>query len=234
MSKPVGHGKCFWSAIHGYTFANGVPFICARYVMIFKPSRKWTRTVFNSNWYADKSEIGSLFTLFLHAPLLGFCAVSDIGNLEQSIWNQCVSKVSELEAKISDLLLSHPETGTYDNDMRKKLYRSRSDTPVLICNMPYRFECNEIYARRFSSFVYSSNGLMYGNPSMPLIFQGRKGKFVRVSNNKSMTVMLTYQSVLSRYPSTTTSRYLLLVRSYNYAQGSDVVSRCLHILYFPC
>ncbi|GAB5590008.1 hypothetical protein Unana1_04908 [Umbelopsis nana] len=58
----------------------------------------------------DKSEIGSLFTLFLHAPLLGFCAVSDIGNLEQSVWNQCVAKVNDIEAKITDLLYANPET----------------------------------------------------------------------------------------------------------------------------
>jgi hypothetical protein len=60
---------------------------------------------------SDKSEIGSLFTLFLHAPLLGFCAVSDIGNLEQTNWNQCVAKVNDIEAKITDLLYTHPEIG---------------------------------------------------------------------------------------------------------------------------
>jgi Protein SCAI len=59
----------------------------------------------------DKSEIGSLFTLFLHAPLLGFCAVSDIGNLEQTVWNQCVARVNDIEAKITDLLYAHHETG---------------------------------------------------------------------------------------------------------------------------
>jgi len=59
----------------------------------------------------DKSEIGSLFTLFLHAPLLGFCAVSDIGNLEQTVWNQCVARVIDIEAKITDLLYAHQETG---------------------------------------------------------------------------------------------------------------------------
>jgi hypothetical protein len=42
------------------------------------------------------------------------------------------------------------------------------------------------------------------------------------------------QSVLSRYASSATSRYLLLVRSYHHAKGLDVASRCLHLLYIPC
>ncbi|KAJ2957468.1 hypothetical protein NQZ79_g6827 [Umbelopsis isabellina] len=94
----------------------------------------------------DKSEIGSLFTLFLHAPLLGFCAVSDIGNLEQSIWNQCVSKVSELEAKISDLLLSHPETDSsvmrfmQDDFLRSFIVRTVLCTVILRCHLSFKEE----------------------------------------------------------------------------------------------
>ncbi|KAI9305559.1 hypothetical protein BJ944DRAFT_265025, partial [Cunninghamella echinulata] len=57
----------------------------------------------------DKSEIGSLFTLFLHTPLLGFCSVSDIGNLEQTKWNDCVYKVDQLERTIGKLLLEDPD-----------------------------------------------------------------------------------------------------------------------------
>lgn len=54
----------------------------------------------------DKSEIGSLFTLFLHTPLLGFCSVSDIGNLDQQKWDECVQKVSVMENRIGQLLLA--------------------------------------------------------------------------------------------------------------------------------
>ncbi|KAI9262404.1 hypothetical protein BDA99DRAFT_511113 [Phascolomyces articulosus] len=57
----------------------------------------------------DRSEIGSLFTLFLHTPLLGFCSVSDIGNLDQSIWDECVALISSMEQKIGETLLSHPD-----------------------------------------------------------------------------------------------------------------------------
>ncbi|KAI8974992.1 hypothetical protein BDB01DRAFT_899663 [Pilobolus umbonatus] len=56
----------------------------------------------------DKSEIGSLFTLFLHTPLLGFCSVSDIGNLDQDKWDDCVNKISEMEKAIGDLLMTDP------------------------------------------------------------------------------------------------------------------------------
>jgi hypothetical protein len=59
----------------------------------------------------DKSEIGSLFTLFLHTPLLGFCSVSDIGNLDQEKWDECVRKISAMESAIGDLLLTDANVG---------------------------------------------------------------------------------------------------------------------------
>ncbi|KAG2218203.1 hypothetical protein INT45_008672 [Circinella minor] len=61
----------------------------------------------------DRSEIGSLFTLFLHTPLLGFCSVSDIGNLEQEIWDNCVSLISSMEQKIGETLLTHPDVDSH-------------------------------------------------------------------------------------------------------------------------
>lgn len=59
----------------------------------------------------DKSEIGSLFTLFLHTPLLGFCSVSDIGNLDQQKWDACVQKISIMEKAIGDLLITDTTVG---------------------------------------------------------------------------------------------------------------------------
>ena len=59
----------------------------------------------------DKSEIGRLFTLFLHTPLLGFCSVSDIGNLDQSKWDECVRKIAAMEKSIGDLLISDVNVG---------------------------------------------------------------------------------------------------------------------------
>ncbi|SAM05676.1 hypothetical protein [Absidia glauca] len=60
----------------------------------------------------DKSEIGSLFTLFLHTPLLAFCSVSDIGNLDQDKWDACIQKVAHLERAIGKSLLGHPDLDT--------------------------------------------------------------------------------------------------------------------------
>lgn len=59
----------------------------------------------------DKSEIGSLFTLFLHTPLLGFCSVSDIGNLDQQKWDACVQKIAIMEKAIGDLLITDATVG---------------------------------------------------------------------------------------------------------------------------
>ncbi|KAI8335943.1 hypothetical protein BC941DRAFT_354942 [Chlamydoabsidia padenii] len=64
----------------------------------------------------DKSEIGSLFTLFLHTPLLAFCSVSDIGNLDQDKWDECIHKVTQLERAIGKSLLDHPDL---DNSVKR-------------------------------------------------------------------------------------------------------------------
>ncbi|CAO3667386.1 unnamed protein product [Umbelopsis vinacea] len=94
----------------------------------------------------DKSEIGSLFTLFLHAPLLGFCAVSDIGNLEQTNWNQCVAKVNDIEAKITDLLYTHPEIDAsvlrfmQDDFLRSFIVRTVLCTVILRYHLSFKEE----------------------------------------------------------------------------------------------
>lgn len=66
----------------------------------------------------DKSEIGSLFTLFLHTPLLGFCSVSDIGNLDQQKWDACVQKICDMEKAIGDLLISDASVGMYPKHLQ--------------------------------------------------------------------------------------------------------------------
>lgn len=69
----------------------------------------------------DKSEIGSLFTLFLHTPLLGFCSVSDIGNLDQEKWDECVRKISAMENAIGDLLLTDANVGKVEKKKPHKI-----------------------------------------------------------------------------------------------------------------
>ncbi|CAG8467958.1 9074_t:CDS:10 [Diversispora eburnea] len=54
----------------------------------------------------DTSQIGSLFTLFLHTPLLGFAFISGIGQLDPDTWEKCVNLVSEAEIIIVELFNS--------------------------------------------------------------------------------------------------------------------------------
>ncbi|KAL1917346.1 uncharacterized protein VTP21DRAFT_5002 [Calcarisporiella thermophila] len=54
----------------------------------------------------DVSQIGSLFTLFLHAPILGFSFVSDIAEMTQEVWGQCIKVVEQMEDKALELLNS--------------------------------------------------------------------------------------------------------------------------------
>ncbi|KAI7888173.1 protein SCAI, partial [Mucor mucedo] len=91
----------------------------------------------------DKSEIGSLFTLFLHTPLLGFCSVSDIGNLDQQKWDSCVQKISIMEKAIGDLLIS-------DATVDKNVKRFMSDD--FLFYFIVRFVLCGIFLRYHSSF----------------------------------------------------------------------------------
>ncbi|CAG8658022.1 12187_t:CDS:10, partial [Racocetra persica] len=52
----------------------------------------------------DAPKIGSLFTLFLHAPLLGFSFISNIESIDSEKWERCVNLIAETEAIIIELL----------------------------------------------------------------------------------------------------------------------------------
>ncbi|GAA5798761.1 hypothetical protein HPULCUR_004167 [Helicostylum pulchrum] len=91
----------------------------------------------------DKSEIGSLFTLFLHTPLLGFCSVSDIGNLDQQKWDACVQKIAIMEKAIGDLLIT-------DATVDKNVKRFMSDD--FLYYFIVRFVLCGIFLRYHSSF----------------------------------------------------------------------------------
>ncbi|CAG8562859.1 4802_t:CDS:10 [Acaulospora colombiana] len=55
---------------------------------------------------SDTSQIGSLFTLFLHAPLLGFAFISGISKMDLEDWEKCVNLVCEAEMTIVELFNS--------------------------------------------------------------------------------------------------------------------------------
>jgi hypothetical protein len=52
----------------------------------------------------DTTQIGSLFSLFLHSPIKGFAFVSDITTLQPGVWDQMVTLIENLEKLISDLM----------------------------------------------------------------------------------------------------------------------------------
>lgn len=105
----------------------------------------------------DKSEIGSLFTLFLHTPLLGFCSVSDIGNLDQQKWDACVKKISDMEKAIGDLLITDPLV-----DRNVKRFMSDDFLYYFIV----RFVLCGIFLRYHSSFK-DEKSFPSSSPSLP-------------------------------------------------------------------
>ncbi|CAO3671664.1 unnamed protein product [Rhizopus stolonifer] len=105
----------------------------------------------------DKSEIGNLFTLFLHTPLLGFCSVADIGNLEQHKWDECVQKISVMEKTIGQLLLA-------DATVDRSIKRFMTDD-FLYCFI-VRFVLCSIILRYHSSFK-DEMSFPTSTPSLP-------------------------------------------------------------------
>ncbi|RIB10065.1 protein SCAI [Gigaspora rosea] len=68
------------------------PFLCLMSPVEYPPS------------IPDTPRIGSLFTLFLHAPLLGFSFISNIESIDSENWKRCEELIAEAEAIIIDLL----------------------------------------------------------------------------------------------------------------------------------
>ncbi|KAF9391216.1 hypothetical protein CPB97_007185 [Podila verticillata] len=56
----------------------------------------------------DTTQVGGLFTLFLHAPLLAFSFISGISQISPDTWEQCSGLISQAESKIAELMASAP------------------------------------------------------------------------------------------------------------------------------
>jgi hypothetical protein len=52
----------------------------------------------------DTTQIGSLFTLFLHAPLKAFSFISDLNQVEVEVWAELIKKSTEIERVIIDVI----------------------------------------------------------------------------------------------------------------------------------
>lgn len=50
------------------------------------------------------TQIGSLFTLFLHSPVKAFAYISELTEMAADTWPQCITKVNELEEMITEIL----------------------------------------------------------------------------------------------------------------------------------
>ncbi|KAF9341391.1 hypothetical protein BGZ91_008766 [Linnemannia elongata] len=56
----------------------------------------------------DTSQIGGLFTLFLHAPLLAFSFICGIAQISPDTWEQCTGLITQAEGKIAELMAAAP------------------------------------------------------------------------------------------------------------------------------
>ncbi|KAJ2608550.1 hypothetical protein H4S08_004409 [Coemansia sp. RSA 1365] len=67
--------------------------------------------------YPIQTSAGSIYTFFLHSPIVAFCVVSQITNMTASMWTGLVSLVNEME----DLILDQISTHVKQNSLRKFL-----------------------------------------------------------------------------------------------------------------
>ncbi|KAJ3051659.1 hypothetical protein HK097_007336 [Rhizophlyctis rosea] len=67
----------------------------------------------------DTTQIGSLFTLFLHAPVKAFAFVSDTTEMSAEVWNKCVVQIQAIERTIADIF--EKETSGLDKSYRRFL-----------------------------------------------------------------------------------------------------------------
>ena len=45
--------------------------------------------------FADQSRNGSLFTLFLHSPLVAFCYICNVNNLGSELWDKAQAELDK-------------------------------------------------------------------------------------------------------------------------------------------
>ncbi|KAJ3035830.1 hypothetical protein HDV00_003365 [Rhizophlyctis rosea] len=67
----------------------------------------------------DTTQIGSLFTLFLHAPVKAFAFVSDTTEMSAEVWNKCVVHIQGVEKTIADIF--EKEANNLDKSYRRFL-----------------------------------------------------------------------------------------------------------------
>ena len=64
-------------------------------------------------FFVDITQIGSLFSLFLHCPIKAFAFISDVNTVAPGTWDMGIAQMEALERLISDLLDSDASLGTY-------------------------------------------------------------------------------------------------------------------------
>lgn len=62
----------------------------------------------------DMTQIGSLFTLFLHSPVKAFAYISDATEMAADTWTQCILRVEAIEIQILEVLEKHEGLGESD------------------------------------------------------------------------------------------------------------------------
>lgn len=110
-----GISKSFLSASSSLNEPNGVPHFYQRYRQIHEYATFLRFPLSGVYFTADNTQIGSLFTLFLHAPVKAFAFISDLTEMSKDAWERCIAQLSAIENTLNDLFDKESALGEFPN-----------------------------------------------------------------------------------------------------------------------
>ncbi|KAJ3270720.1 hypothetical protein HDV01_007476 [Terramyces sp. JEL0728] len=89
------------TAFRDFTKVFSQPFVCLMSPVEYPTTIK------------DTTQIGSLFSLFLHCPVKAFAFISDLTQIQKEVWETSITKIEQIEQFISDLIGQDQNLGTF-------------------------------------------------------------------------------------------------------------------------
>ncbi|OZJ03563.1 hypothetical protein BZG36_03094 [Bifiguratus adelaidae] len=118
----------------------------------------------------DVTEIGSLFTLFLHNPILGFSFISDIAEMDPATWKECNRIIAQAENKVTDQLHVSPSLNNLVRRFLQDDFLRQLIVRFVICHILMRSHTAFKEEKYFpSSFPALSQDVLYSKEVVNLL-----------------------------------------------------------------
>ncbi|KAJ3338096.1 hypothetical protein HDU91_001316, partial [Kappamyces sp. JEL0680] len=141
------------TAFNNFTKVFNQPFACFMSPVEYPSSIK------------DITQIGNLFTLFLHCPIKALAFISDITQLNQSMWSTAISHLDGIEKHISELMDADQALGRTTLLTTDKSYK-RFIQDDFLRQFCVRFVLTSVLLSAHTAFKEAKNHPV-ANPPMP-------------------------------------------------------------------